>query len=200
MKGALTEIEGLISRVGTHPVYGYTHCLRVHAMAEELAEMEEVSYDAEILRAAALLHDVGLYKAYARREPADHAKRSALVAGRILQDWDFPPQASQAVVEAIERHPPGVPGSAASETILLKDAIGLDYLGAIGISRMLAMVGTEDDVPDIPTAIWNAESLRQKIPDLLVLHSSKDLADQRIREMEYFFEDLREATDKLKLL
>jgi len=200
MKPVLEEIEALVVRVGTHPVYGYAHCLRVYALAEDLAVSENVSYDTEILRAAALLHDVGLYKAYARREPADHAKRSALVARRILQDWDFPPQASQAVIEAIELHPPGVPGSAASETILLKDAIGLDYLGAIGVSRMLAMVGTEDDVPDIPTAIWNAESLRQKIPNLLVLQSSKDLATRRIREMEDFFEDLRDATAKLKLL
>jgi uncharacterized protein len=200
MKTVVDEIEALVARVGTDPVYGYAHCLRVYALAEELAAAEEVTYDREILRVAALLHDVGLYKAYAMREPADHAKRSALVARRILQDWDFPPQASQAVIEAIERHPPGIPGGAASETILLKDAIGLDYLGAIGVSRMLAMVGTEDDIPDIPTAIWNAESLRQKIPDLLVLRASKDLASRRIHEMEDFFEDLRDATVKLKLL
>jgi uncharacterized protein len=200
MRPVVEEIEALVARVGTDPVYGFAHCLRVYALAEELAASENVTYDREILRVAALLHDVGLYKAYAMREPADHAKRSALVARRILQDWDFPPQASQAVIEAIERHPPGVPGSAASETILLKDAIGLDYLGAIGVSRMLAMVGSEEDVPDIRTAIWNAESLRQKIPDLLVLQSSKDLASRRIREMEDFFEDLRDATAKLKLL
>jgi uncharacterized protein len=200
MKTVVEEIEAHIARVGTHPVYGYAHCLRVFALAEELAASEGVSYDVEILRAASLLHDVGLYKAYALREPPDHAKRSAVVASRILQDWDFPPQASQAVIEAIERHPPGVPASKASETVLLKDAVGLDYLGAIGISRMLAMVGTEDDVPDIPTAIWNAETLRQKIPDLLVLQSSKDLAARRIREMEDFLEDLRDATEKLKLL
>ena len=189
MKTVVEEIEAHIARVGTHPVYGYAHCLRVFALAEELAASEGVSYDAEILRAAALLHDVGLYKAYALREPPDHAKRSAVVASRILKDWDFPPQASQAVIEAIEHHPPGASTSAASETILLKDAIAL----------MLAMVGTED-VPDIPTAIWNAESLRQKIPDLLVLQSSKDLAARRIREMEDFLEDLRDATAKLKLL
>src|SRR5919106_1298762 len=143
MKPVVEEIEALVARVGTHPVYGYAHCLRVYALAEELAASEEVSYDVEILRAAALLHDVGLYKAYALREPPD------------------------------------APAGTASETILLKDAVGLDYLGAIGISRMLAMVGTEDDVPDIPTAIWNAESLRRKIPDLLVLQSSKDLASHR---------------------
>ena len=200
MSRVVEEIEALVARVGTHPVYGHAHCLRVYALAEDLAAAEEVSYDGEILRVAALLHDVGLYKAYAMREPADHAKRSALVARRILQDWDFPPQASQAVIEAIELHPPGVPGGAASETILLKDAIGLDYLGAIGVPRMLAMVGPEEDAPDIPTAIWNAETLRQKIPDLLVLQSSKDRAARRIREMEDFFEDLRDATAKLKLL
>src|SRR5215218_2476562 len=200
MKTVVEEIEAHIARVGTHPVYGYAHCLRVFALAEELAVSEDVTYDVEILRAAALLHDIGLYKAYALRDTPDHAKRSAEVASRILQDWDFPPQASQAVIEAIEHHPPGAPGSTSSETILLKDAVGLDYLGAIGISRMLAMVGTEEDVPDIPTAIWNAESLRQKIPDLLILQSSKDLAARRIREMEDFLEDLRDATAKLKLL
>jgi uncharacterized protein len=200
MKTVVEEIEEHIARIGTHPVYGYVHCLRVFALAEELAASEGISYDVEILRAAALLHDVGLYKAYTLREPPDHAKRSAMVAGRILKDWDFPPHASQAVIEAIEHHPPGAPTGTASETVLLKDAVGLDYLGAIGISRMLAMVGTEDDVPDIPTAIWNAESLRRKIPDLLILQSSKDLAARRIREMEDFLEDLRDATAKLKLL
>src|ERR671911_156038 len=89
MKTVVEEIEAHIARVGTHPVYGYAHCLRVFALAEELAASEGVSYDVEILRAAALLHDVGLYKAYALREPPDHAKRSAMVASRILQDWDF---------------------------------------------------------------------------------------------------------------
>jgi uncharacterized protein len=104
------------------------------------------------------------------------------------------------VSEAIERHPPGAPTGTSSETILLKDAVGLDYLGAIGISRMLAMVGTEDDVPDIPTAIWNAESLRQRIPDLLILDSSKELARRRMMEMDRFLDDLRNATAMLKLL
>ncbi|MGH3148352.1 MAG: HD domain-containing protein [Rubrobacter sp.] len=200
MKSPAEEIEALVARVGEHPVYGYAHCLRVHALAQELARSEGVSYDAEILRIAALLHDVGLYKAYALREPPDHAKRTAVVARRVLEDLDFPSQASQSVIEAIEHHPPGAHPGAAVESVLLKDAVALDYLGAIGLARMLAMVGTEEDVPDIPTALWHAESLRQKVPDLLILQSSKDLARRRIREMEDFLEDLREATARLKLL
>jgi uncharacterized protein len=194
------EVEALVARVGTHPVWGHAHCLRVHALAEELAASEQLSYDAEILRIAALLHDVGLYKPYAFREAPDHAKRSADVAERILKDGDYPPQATKAVLDAILHHPPGAPPGGSAEAALLKDAVALDYLGAIGLSRVLAMVGTEDDVPDIPAALWHAESLRRRIPGFLVFESSKDIARERVIEMDDFLRSLRNATENLKLL
>ncbi len=200
MKRLVEEIGALVARVGTHPVWGHAHCLRVHALAEEIAVSEGVSYDAEILRIAALLHDVGLYKAYALRDASDHAKRSAAVAERILKDGDFPPQASRAVLDAIEHHPPGTEPGVSVEAVLLKDAVALDYLGAIGLSRILAMVGVEEDVPDIPSAIWHAESLRRQIPGLLTLESSRGIAQERIFEMDDFLQNLRDATQRLKLL
>jgi uncharacterized protein len=201
MKSLVEEVEALVVRVGRHPIWGYTHCLRVHALAEDLAAAERLSYDPEILRLAALLHDVGLYKAYAFREAPDHARRSADVAERILKDGDFPPQATRAVLEAILQHPPGVPPAAGStEAALLKDAVALDYLGAIGLSRILAMVGLEEDIPDVPAALWHAESLRRKIPGLLLFESSRGIARERIIEMDDFLRNLRNATQNLKLL
>ncbi len=200
MRPLVEEVEALVARVGTHPVWGYSHCLRVHALAETLATSERLSYDAEILRIAALLHDVGLYKAYAFREAPDHAKRSADVAERILKDGDFPPQATRAVLDAILHHPPGAPPASSVEAVLLKDAVVLDYLGAIGLSRVLAMVGTEEDVPDIPAALWHAESLRRRLPDLLVFESSKAIARERNIETDDFLRNLRNATANLKLL
>jgi uncharacterized protein len=200
MKALAEEVEALVARVGTHPVWGYVHCLRVHALAEELARTERLSYDAEILRIAALLHDVGLYKAYAFREAPDHAKRSADVAERLLKDGDFPPQATKAVLDAIVHHPPGAPTAGSVEGALLKDAVALDYLGAIGLSRILATVGSEEETPDIPAALWHAESLRRKIPSLLVFESSKGRARERIIEMDDFLRNLRGATENLKLL
>ena len=196
----MEEIEALVARVGKHPVYGYAHCLRVHALAVDLARSEGASYDAEILRIAALLHDVGLYKAYALREPPDHAKRSAVVARRVLHDLDFPIQASQAVIEAIEGHPPGAPPGRWTEAVLLKDAVALDYLGAVGISRVLAMVGLEEEVPDLPAAIRHSRTLRQQIPDLLQLDASRALAHGRVLQMDDFFANLEGATANLKLL
>jgi uncharacterized protein len=194
------EIDALVARVGAHPIWGYAHCLRVHALAEDLAKAERLSYDPEILRVAALLHDVGLYKAYAFRDAPDHARRSADVAERILKDGDFPPQATRAVLDAIVHHPPGTPSGTSVEAALLKDAVALDYLGAIGLSRVLAMVGLEGDIPDIPAAIWHAENLRRQIPGLLVFERGKLLARERILEMDDFMRGLRDATSKLKLL
>ena len=200
MKPLVQEVEALVARVGTHPVWGHAHCVRVHALAEELAAEEDVSYDAEILRLSALLHDIGLYKAYSMREAPDHARRSAAVAERVLRDGDFPPKASQVVIEAIEHHPPGTPPGTTVEANLLKDAVALDYLGAIGLSRILAMVGTEDDVTDLRAAIWHAESLRRQIPDLLTFASSERIARDRTAEMDDFFDALRNETQKLRLL
>jgi uncharacterized protein len=200
MKALADEVEALVARIGTHPVWGYAHCLRVHALSERLAAAERLSYDVEILRIAALLHDVGLYKAYAFREAPDHAKRSADVAERLLKDGDFPPQATRAVLDAIAHHPPGAPSAGSAEGALLKDAVALDYLGAIGLSRILAMVGMEEEIPDIPAALWHAESLRRRAPGLLVFESSKGIARERIIEMDDFLRNLRNATENLKLL
>jgi len=200
MRPLTDEVEALVARVGIHPVWGYAHCRRVHALAEELARSERIPHDAEILRIAALLHDVGLYKAYAFREAPDHARRSAEVAERVLKDEDFPPQATRAVVDAILSHPPGAPSGSSAESALLKDAVALDYLGAIGLSRILAMVGTEDDVPDIPAALWQAESLRRQVPGLLVFEASRGVARERIIEMDAFLQYVRNATNNLRHL
>ena len=200
MRVIVEEIEALVSRTGTHPIWGYTHCQRVLAMAEKLAKAERLEYDEEILRLAVFLHNIGLYKPYTRREGKDHVRRSVLVAARLLRDGDFPPQATRVVLDAIEHHPLGVEPGRTVEAALLKDAVALDYLGAVGLSRVLAMVGLEEDIPDIPAAIWHAENLRRQIPTLLVFDRSKLLARERMLEMDDFMRGLRDATAKLKLL
>src|SRR5918998_4639414 len=200
VKAIVEEIETLVARAGAHPIWGYIHCLRVFALAEELAEAERLDYDAEILRLAALLHDIGLYKAYTLREGTDHARRSVAVAARLLRDGDFPPQASRVVLDAIEHHPPGASPGRSAEAALLKDAVALDYLGTIGLGRVFAMVGLEDDVPDLAAAVRHAASLRRTLPDLLHLEASRRLAQERVLEMDEFFRSLENATANLKLL
>jgi uncharacterized protein len=200
MRVIVEEVETLISRAGTHPIWGYDHCLRVLSLAEELAREERLDYDDEILHLSVFLHDIGLYRAYALREGADHVRRSVAVAARILRDGDFPPQATRVVLDAIEHHPPGASLGRSMEAALLKDAVALDYLGAVGLSRIFAMVGLEEDVPDIAAAARHAMSLRRSLPELLYFDASHSLAHERLLEMDSFFENLENATANLKLL
>ena len=200
MRVIVEEIEALVSRAGGHPIWGYAHCLRVHALAEKLAREERLDYDPEILRLSALLHDIGLYRAYSLREGADHVRRSAAVATRMLRDGDFPPQATRVVLDAIEHHPPGASPGRSTEAALLKDVVALDYLGTIGLARVFGMVGIEDDVPNLTAATRHAISLRRTLPDLLQLDASRTLAHERVLEMDRFFESLENVTSNLKLL
>jgi uncharacterized protein len=200
MKVIVEEIDTLVSRAGKHPIWGYAHCLRVFALAEELARAERLDYDAEILRLSALLHDIGLYRAYSLREGTDHARRSVTVAARMLRDGDFPPQAARVVLDAIEHHPPGASSGRSTEAALLTDAVALDYLGVVGLSRIFAMVGLEEEVPDLPAATRHAISLRRSLPDHLHFDASRRLAQARVLEMDAFFKSLEGATNNLKLL
>ncbi len=200
MRVIVEEVETLVSRAGTHPIWGYDHCLRVLSLVEELARAERLDYDEEILRLSTFLHDIGLYRAYTLREGADHVRRSVAVATRIMRDGDFPPKAARVVLDAIEHHPPGAPQGRSMEAALLKDAVALDYLGAVGLGRVFAMVGLEEDVPDLAAATRHAQSLRRSLPELLYFDASRNLAHERVLEMDRFFENLENATASLKLL
>lgn len=194
------EIEARVARAGTDPIWGYTHCQRVYSVASELARLEQLSYDPKLLYIAALLHDIGLYKAYSMRKGSDHAQRSSAVAEQILRDGDFPAQDIHIVLDAIENHRPGVFTGVSAEAALLQDAVAMDYLGAIGVSRALAMVGIEEEVPDLAAAIRYSEDLHRSMPGFLILESSKRMASERIREKERFMEGLKAATMNLELL
>jgi uncharacterized protein len=150
-----------------------------------------------LLRVEALLHDVGLYKAYAMREPAEHAKRSSLVAGRILNDADFPPQATRAAIEAIEAHPPGAPvrRSPYSRTPSPRTT---SASSASPTRSSWSAPGTTSRTLGPPSGA--PQSLRRLIPDLLILETIKDLTYSRGHETDRFMEDLGAARAGLKLL
>ena len=200
MKSLIKEIEIRVARAGTHPIWGYNHCRRVYAQARGLARSEQLPHDPELLYIAALMHDIGLYKAYSHRKEPGHARRSAAVAEQLLRDGNLPARDIQVALDAIENHPPGAFTGSSVEAALLKDAVALDYLGTIGISRVLAMVGTEEDVPDLAAALKHSEDLHRSLPEFLLLESSKLVAQDRVKERDDFLQNLRTATANLKVL
>jgi uncharacterized protein len=118
-------------------VHDFSHIERVYHMAEKLAAAEQA--DLEIVRAAALLHDVEGTTPGAE-ERANHHHTSAEIAYQILQAEGWPADRIAAVQHCIRAHrfrddrePP-----ATLEAKILFDADKLDVLGAIGVARAVA--------------------------------------------------------------
>ena len=116
------------------PAHDFDHVLRVTAMAERIARAEGA--DVEIVRAAALLHDVGR----GDRSGRDHAEVSTERARDILRS--HPPEKVEAVARAILQHRfRSGPSPDTLEARCLFDADKLDSIGAIGVARAFAHAG-----------------------------------------------------------
>ncbi len=116
--------------------HDFDHVLRVHALALRIAAAEGA--DAEVVSAAALLHDVA--RTEADRLGLCHAEMGAQKAREILRN--HPPGKVEAVAAAIASHrfrnasePPTL------EAKVLYDADKLDAIGAIGVARAYAIAG-----------------------------------------------------------
>ena len=118
-------------------VHGFDHVLRVYAMAERLAEAEGA--DLEIVRAAALLHDVEGSLPGSDDRP-NHHHQSADFAAQVLAAEGWSKERIAAVQHCIRAHRYRSDGERPQtlEAQVLFDADKLDVLGAIGAARTIA--------------------------------------------------------------
>lgn len=133
----ITEEQARQYYADNDTAHGFDHVLRVVALAERLARAEGA--DLEVVRTAALLHDIG--RAEQSRTGACHAEVGARLARDILAGC--PPDFVEAVVHAIAAHRYRDQDHAplTREARVLFDADKLDAIGAIGVGRAFAMAG-----------------------------------------------------------
>jgi uncharacterized protein len=118
------------------PVHGFDHVLRVLRLVERIGP--ELGADAELLHAAALLHDAADAAPVEGGGRASHELTSAVFAGEILQEEGWPEERIQAVQHCIRAH--RFRSSEIPQTLeakVLFDADKLDVVGAFGVSRTL---------------------------------------------------------------
>ena len=182
-----------------HPGWGITHSERVYELALELAKQQDAEVDRDALLAAAYLHDVGALELY-RQEGVDHAERSAALAEEMLIYAGFPPNKIPLVKEIILGHTFTAALPTSIEAIVFRDADFLDFLGAIGVARMLAIVGIEDWTPDLKKAVSLIQRFSRELPGKLMTRPAKRIGKVRQAEMKSFLAALSDETDKLDLL
>lgn len=175
------ELERLTREYGGN--WGIHHTQRLLQLIEIIGEGLE--YDREIVWIAAHLHDWGGYKPWMQPD-VDHALRSGEVAGEYLSHQGYPADLIETVVLCIETHHLGGLDRPL-EAQLLSDADALDFLGVIGILRDFAKKPMA-----LRAAYDKTQKRKTKLPGMLCLAKSRQIAAERIQEMDYVlgqFED-----------
>jgi len=119
--------------------YRFNHILNVTDIAADIAEREGA--DVDVVRVAALFHDVAKLEA----EQDRHAEEGARLARKYLETHgDYPPSFVERVCNAVEQHShQGDLSDLSLEAQCLIEADMLDKVGANGTALMLLRMGYE---------------------------------------------------------
>jgi hypothetical protein len=175
---------------------GFSHVQRDYALAKTLAAADHVTLDEDVIFAAAYLHDMGAFAPWAEAKK-DHADVGAAKIDLVLDGTDFPKAKLDAVRAAIRTHMFNrEPVSA--EARYLHDADALDWLGAIGVARMLELVDPNGGAPTGPDVIEYIEGNLKSARDRLVTPAGEAQVTPRIAELKAFMDALARETESYK--
>jgi uncharacterized protein len=174
-----------------HPAWGWQHSERDYRLAMEVAHGDGMTVDPDVLFAAAFLHDMAAFAPY--EEPkVEHGDVAARKSEPILRDAGFPMAKFPAVQSAMREHMYYTPVGTIPEAIALHDADSLDFLGAAGAARILALTG--EAKPDIQPALKTLRGFVTEIPPKLVTRTAKRIGAERAAELTRFLDSVREET------
>lgn len=217
MEGKLQEIREIVEEELSCLAHDIDHVMRVYGMCMRLAK-DERGIDMEVLRAAALLHDIARVEEYG--DPSgmtDHALLGADKAARVLQDLGYPEDKIERIRHCIISHRfRGGNEPETREAKILFDADKLDMVGAVGIARSFIIAGQygqriHSDTPmneytraraggttggrirDISRHAPNIEyDIKLKhVPSRIHTEKARELVRERSAFMDEFFERLR---------
>lgn len=122
--------------VGARGSHDWDHTRRVCRLCDRMAAAEQA--DVDVVRIAALLHDIGRARQDASNGSICHAREGARLAGPIVENLPLSGRQKKNVLHCISTH--RFRGHRAPETLeakVLFDADKLDAIGAIGVARAI---------------------------------------------------------------
>ena len=197
--------EFFSSAKGSHD-WGHTE--RVHNLCVRIGEKEKA--DMEVLRLAALLHDIGREAQDRSNGAICHAERGAALAGELLRRHRIADEKVERIVHCIETHRfrnNKIPQSI--EAKVLFDADKLDAIGATGIARAFLFAGEvgaklhnkDSDLEHTEPYTKEDTAYREfvvklrKIRKRMLTKHGKKIAEERHRFMVDFFDRLNREVE-----
>lgn len=192
-----------------NPAHDWHHVKRVEALAEKLVEKEDA--DIEIVKASALLHDIGRGKED-EGFIENHAEWGAEKSGEILEELGFKKDFIRSVQHCVRSHRYSKrPDPDTLEAEVLSDADNLDALGASGIARTFtyggergksiadpALPANEDDSVAGKTSLNHLEKKILNLKDWMYTDSGLEIAEERHRYVNGFVERMKDEMQGLK--
>ena len=187
-----------------HPAWGWQHSRRDYDLARELARADQVAIDDDVLFAAAYSHDIAAFAPWEDKDPShDHSDVGADKLGEVLLGLGFPAAKLDAVRAATRTHM-YYRHAVRPEAVYLHDADALDWLGAIGVARILATVEhgnpppakpDPDAAPDLPAAVAAIEQNLKDVPPGIQSPAARARAPALVAEARAFLERLKAESE-----
>lgn len=164
---------------GASPAHDINHVMRVYNLCLELASYE-LDVDMDVLKTAALLHDIARTKedkhGHTHLLSVDHAALGAEMSGKILKELGYSEEKIEHIKHCIAAH--RFRGGKTAKTIeakILSDADKLDVLGATGIARSYTIGGEcgQKIYSDTPVGKYIQENLAGSKPEGRIIDPSK---------------------------
>ncbi|MEM2210499.1 MAG: HD domain-containing protein [Nitrososphaerales archaeon] len=160
------------------------HTLRVLKWCERIG-MEEKA-DLEVLRLAAILHDVAVPKVGRKK----HCEESAKMAKNLLAE-DLPKDKLEKIIGAISTHSKFVNGEPKTkEAKILYDADLLDCIGAIGIVRAVLRAISDGASGNLDEMLDVLKNVQKTFSSKLHFDSAKKIGEERLKFLEGFIKEL----------
>ena len=221
MDPKLQKLKDIVEKeLSSCPAHDINHVMRVYNLALTISEKEDA--DMDVVKAGALLHDVGGAKE--DRDTTgqiDHAVEGAKMAHTILKDLDYPEDKIRHIQDCIRTH--RFRSNSRPETIeaqIIFDADKLETVGAIGVARAFVWIGKNNaqiykkvnmsqyikenlggningriqDKTKHSVQI-NYETKEKFIVDLLYTKKGKDIAKERLEFFKMFLDRLEKDID-----
>ncbi len=179
-------------------VHGWPHVKRVERLCILLSKAEKKNVDMEILRVAALLHDVAKHLEK-EDNSKDHGETGASMARDFLKTISFSEEKISLVSRAIRVHTHREEPSSV-EAEILYDADFLDKLGAVGVASVFVKACLTDKTIEEVMEMYGVENPKASYVATHICWLKKQqfhtqtaerIAQRRNRIVSAFFEALK---------
>lgn len=181
-----------------HPAWGWQHAERDYDLAVQFARGDGLRVDRDVLFAAAMMHDMAAFAPWetagVRSGKVEHGDLAARDCVPILRAAGFPMN-KIAAVQAAERGHMFYSKPSGNEAVVLHDADSVDFLGDVGIVRMLSLVGEKASSP--AATLRTLRDFSIKIPARLYTRTARAVAAPRVVQMRRFLDRVRDQAQIL---